>query len=146
MVNALITLAGLMVAMGFVLPWLQEWQRASHYRVWTVTVGLASLTAVGLWWETGLSAPGAIAGAGAFALGGLVAWQGLARPERQRVLFDQTLTQLLTGQQVWDGPTVERLSRLAPPEERPRLQATLRYLYEQHPELRATLAPFVEQP
>ncbi|MCS7031884.1 MAG: hypothetical protein NZL92_10195 [Gloeomargarita sp. SKYG116] len=146
MLNALATVIGLGLAILLVLPWLQEWLRSPRYRLWGWTVSLASLAGVGVWWETGMTVPGVFASAGAFALGGLLSWHWLGPPDRNRAAFTQMFHQLLTGQRAWDEPTVKRLFRLAPPDELPRLQATIRYMHAHYPELRAVLAPFLESP
>lgn len=141
------TVGGVGLAVALVAPWWR-WQHLSWgYRAWSLTVGLGAILGTGVWLETGSTLPGAMAGAGAFALGGLCLWPQLQRArQRQQQRFEQTLTELLTGQRAWDAPTVTQLFRIAPPGELPRLQATVRYMVAQEPALRPWLAQFVEEP
>lgn len=138
------TVVGLGVAVAMVIPWLR-WRRDGISRTWGLTVAVGAVFATGVWLETGTTLPGALAGAGVFALGGWWLWPHLY-PAQPHQTFDQTLTELLTGQRAWDAPTVTQLFRMAPPSELPRLQATVRYMVEQEPELRPLLTPFLEEP
>jgi|GEM_PF-4328984 len=135
---------GLGLAVMLVLPW---WRGvAPRYRAWGFTIGLAACCPAAVWWETGGNLPGALAGMGAFALAGWLVWGQWQRVcERQTQAFEQTLTQLLTGQRAWDAPTLRYLVRTAAPEALPRLRATLRYMHQTQPELRPLLAPFLEE-
>jgi len=134
---------GLGLAVTLVAPW---WRPLSpDYRTWGLTVGLGAILGTGVWLETGNTLPGAMAGAGAFALGGLILWPQFHRSNaKQKHYFEQTFTQLLTGQRAWDAPTLTQLFRTAPPSELPRLRATVHYMYAHEPALRPLLAPFLE--
>ncbi|MEN9216570.1 MAG: hypothetical protein Q6K90_04500 [Gloeomargarita sp. HHBFW_bins_162] len=133
------TVLGLGVAVVLVAPWVRG------LGIWGVTVGVAALAGTGVWWEMGMNLPGAIAGAGAFGLAGLCLWPQVDRANRNHHRqFTQMVTELLTGQRAWERATLTQLFRLAPPEELPRLRATVRYMAEQHPELRSLLTPFLE--
>ena len=138
-------LGGLGLAVMLVWPWWRWQGVAPRYRAWGFTIGLAAVLPAAVWWETGGDLAGALAGMGAFALGGWLVWgQWQRADERKRRAFEHTLTQLLTGQKAWDAPTIRYLVRTAAPEALPRLRATLRYMYQSQPELRPLLAPFVE--
>lgn len=147
MLDGLMGNVEMVIELGLVVALVAPWWRplSPDYRTWGLTVGLGAILGTGVWLETGNTLPGAMAGAGAFALGGLILWPQLHRSHaKHQHDFEQTLTQLLTGQRAWDAPTLTQLFRTAPPSELPRLRATVRYMYVHEPELRPLLAPFLE--
>ncbi|WP_157776123.1 hypothetical protein [Gloeomargarita lithophora] len=141
------TVVGLGLAVALVAPWWRGRPDSPFSPAWGFTVGLAAIIGTGIWLESGMTLPGAMAGAGGFALGGLLLWPQFHRStQRQHRQFEQTLSALLTGQRAWDAPTLTHLFRTVPPAELPRLQATVRYLYQNQPELRPLLSHFLEKP